>query len=83
MSQEPGTNEMILEADSLPLQASYPLEQTGVPSEAPVAPGPVVSVETMQKLHPSHVPITLVDGQNPNQMYKKPEKTKWTTEEGT
>ena len=83
MSEQPGTDEMLLEADSLRLQGAYPFEQTDVTSEAPVAPGPVVSVETMHKLHPTHVPITLVDGQNPNQMFKKPEKTKWTTEEGT
>ena len=43
---------------------------------------PVLSVEAMRKLT-THAPITLnSDGINPNEQFKRKEKTKWTTEEG-
>lgn len=37
----------------------------------------------MNQLYPQHQPITLVNGQRINQGFRKPEKTKWTSEEGT
>ena len=43
---------------------------------------PVLTVEAMRRLT-THAPITLVDGLNPNEQFKRKEKTKWTAEEGT
>jgi len=36
----------------------------------------------MQQLFAQHQPITLVNGQRVNQGFRKPEKTRWTAEEG-
>ena len=43
---------------------------------------PVYKGLPIHQLYPQHQPITLVNGQRINQGFQKPEKTKWTAEEG-
>jgi hypothetical protein len=40
-------------------------------------------VAQLQQIQRLHQPITLVNGQRLNEGFRKPEKTKWTAEEGT
>ncbi len=50
--------------------------QTSEGSRAPLV------ANVVHQLYPQHQPITLVNGQKINQGFKKPEKAKWTPEEG-
>jgi len=52
----------------------HPLQHAAMPAPQPK--------HTLNQLLAQHQPITLVNGQRINQGFRKPEKTKWTAEEG-